>query len=286
MTASGANIGHQPGNRAFYHPENNRISLPEKSQFESAEGYYDTALHELGHWTGYESRLNRDLKHSFGSQGYAKEELRAEIASMMLAGEIGIAHDSEQNAAYVGAWIKVLKDDPQEIYRAAKDAEQIQRYVLGLEQKQQLAQEQEQQEPQTQTTTEAQIQPQPAAEPAKRQYLAEPFERKDEAKAAGARWDKAAKAWYAGPQADMEKLAKFKADNIAIQQELPIRPQEEFAAARRSIGLVVDGEHPIMDGKSHRVAVEGGKKGAKDGFYVAHLDGRPAGSISNNRTGA
>jgi len=123
-------------------------------------------------------------------------------------------------------------------------------------------------------------------EPAKRQYLAVPIERKDEAKAAGARWDKAARAWYAGPQADMKALDKFRPENIRIQQELPIRPQEEFAAAMRSIGLIVDGEHPIMDGKSHRVAVEGGKKGAKDGFYVGHLDGRPAGSISNNRTGA
>jgi len=136
-------LRHQAGNRAFYHQATDSITLPEKSQFPSAESYYDVALHELGHWTGHESRLNRDIKHGFGSQGYAKEELRAEIASMMLAANIGIAHDTEQNAAYVKSWIKVLKDDPQEIYRAAKDAEQIQKYVLGLEHKQQLEQEQQ-----------------------------------------------------------------------------------------------------------------------------------------------
>jgi len=157
LAASGASISHQPGNRAFYRSATDSITLPEKSQFKSAETYYDTALHELGHWTGHESRLNRDMKHGFGSQGYAKEELRAEIASMMLASEIGIAHDTEQNAAYVGSWIKVLKDDPQEIYRAAKDAEQIQSYVLGLEQKQTLAQEQAQ-EQQAQQTPEVQAQ--------------------------------------------------------------------------------------------------------------------------------
>jgi putative DNA primase/helicase len=136
LQASGAVIRNGEQNRAFYRPATDSIHLPDKGQFATADSYYATALHELGHWTGHETRLDRDLVHPFGSDGYAKEELRAEIASMILGDELGIGHDPEQHAAYVGSWIKVLKDDPLEIFRAAADAEKIQNYVLGLEQKQ------------------------------------------------------------------------------------------------------------------------------------------------------
>lgn len=136
LTASGADIHHNGGSRAFYRPLTDSIHLPDKGQFPNAENYYATALHELGHWTGHEDRLDRDLVHPFGSEGYAKEELRAEIASMILGDELGIGHDPSQHAAYVGSWIKTLKDDPMEIFRAAADAEKIQNYLIGLEQKQ------------------------------------------------------------------------------------------------------------------------------------------------------
>ena len=134
--ASGARISHSAGDRAFYRPSTDSITLPEKSQFESADRYYATALHELGHWTGHPSRLDRDLAHPFGSEGYAKEELRAEISSMIVGDELGIGHDPEQHAAYVGSWIKALQDDPLEIFRASSDAEKIHDYVLAFEQKQ------------------------------------------------------------------------------------------------------------------------------------------------------
>lgn len=134
LAASGAYINHNGGSRAFYRPSTDSIHLPEKGQFPTAENYYATALHELGHWTGHEDRLNRDIAHPFGSEAYAKEELRAEIASMILGEELGIGHDPGQHAAYVGSWIKALRDDPMEIFRAASDAEKIQTFVLGLEQ--------------------------------------------------------------------------------------------------------------------------------------------------------
>lgn len=136
LQASGAVIRHGEQNRAFYRPATDSIHLPDKGQFPTADNYYATALHELGHWTGHESRLDRDLVHPFGSEGYAKEELRAEIASMILGDELGIGHDPGQHVAYVGSWIKALEEDPLEIFRAAADAEKIQDYVLGLEQKQ------------------------------------------------------------------------------------------------------------------------------------------------------
>ncbi|WP_425117456.1 zincin-like metallopeptidase domain-containing protein [Burkholderia ambifaria] len=140
LQASGAVIRHGEHDRAFYRPATDSIHLPEKGQFPSADNYYATALHELGHWTGHPQRLDRDLAHPFGSEGYAKEELRAEIASMILGDELGIGHDPGQHAAYVGSWIKALQDDPLEIFRAAAEAEKIQDYVLAFEQKQILEQ--------------------------------------------------------------------------------------------------------------------------------------------------
>ncbi len=142
LKASGASITHAPGDRAFYRPATDSIHLPDRGQFPTADNYYATALHELGHWTGHPSRLDRDLAHPFGSEGYAKEELRAEIASMIVGDELGIGHDPGQHAAYVGSWIKALQDEPLEVFRAAADAEKIHDYVLAFEQKQ--VQEQEQ----------------------------------------------------------------------------------------------------------------------------------------------
>ncbi len=143
LAASGANILHGEKNGAFYRPGTDTIHLPDKEHFDAADKYYATALHELGHWTGHQTRLDRDLAHPFGSQGYAKEELRAEISSMILGVELGIGHDPDQHAAYVGSWIKVLEDEPLEIFRAAADAEKIQDYVISLEQKQIQEQENE-----------------------------------------------------------------------------------------------------------------------------------------------
>lgn len=132
LAASGAQIEHKASDRAYYNLNTDAIHLPLQSQFETPGAYYATALHELGHWTGHDTRLGRDLKHPFGSEGYAREELRAEIASMLLTAELGIPHDPSQHASYVGSWVKVLQKDPLEIFRAAADAEKIHSFVMGL----------------------------------------------------------------------------------------------------------------------------------------------------------
>lgn len=134
LNTSGAKILHEEGNHAFYSPGRDEIVLPERHQFGSADDYYGVALHELGHWTGHPTRLARDLAHPFGSEGYAKEELRAEIASMMLGDHLGTGHDPNRHAAYIKSWVKVLQDDPREIFRAASDADRIKTYVVGLSQ--------------------------------------------------------------------------------------------------------------------------------------------------------
>jgi antirestriction protein ArdC len=133
---SGAQIRHDQRDRAFYNRAEDAIHLPSQEAFKSAADYYGTALHELSHWSGAESRLNRPTlteSYRFGDPNYAKEELRAELASVFLAAERGIPHNPEQHAAYVGTWIQALQNDKNEIFRAAKDAHKAADFILSLE---------------------------------------------------------------------------------------------------------------------------------------------------------
>jgi antirestriction protein ArdC len=86
-----------------------------------------------GHWTGVETRLNRDLSGRFGSPDYAREELRAEIAQVMVCAELGITEcDFSNNDAYIAHWLQKLRDDRKEIFRAAADAQRIADYLLAF----------------------------------------------------------------------------------------------------------------------------------------------------------
>lgn len=498
LQASKAVIHHGETNRAFYRVSTDSIHLPHKNQFTAASQYYATALHELAHQSGHESRLNRDLSHPFGSEGYAKEELRAEIASMLLGGELGIGHDPGQHAAYVGHWIKVLAQDPMELFRAAADAEKIQDYVLSFSQQQAIVEHEEismsvsipqnkikdDLSPDLATITSRNIKTfnaltddmpkkeqqvilyvadslkfyrnhsidnlefeeaaqqklgltipdnwngqiriqgnviqtdengsdivvaakdlgvEPAfwgvyaqrddhtfqwlkdvdgerqardwaeklelieavsernevekavklarvqetrigndpnsldediqaareqrkaaeslvvvheneieqkiadreglaasikvqetsikkqqtgqqSETGVRKYLVVPYREKDLAKAAGAAWDFKARRWYIGPKANVRVLQRWLPENSSRQQTPAMTPELEFAELLRANGCLVDGHHPVMDGCKQRIKVEGDKAGEKSGFYVAHLDGHPAGYFSNNRT--
>lgn len=419
LSNSGAKIRHVNGDRAFYSPGTDSITLPERHQFRSVDAYYSTALHEVGHWTGHPTRLARDLSHPFGSEGYAKEELRAEIGSMMIGEQLEIGHDPGQHVAYIGSWIKALQEDPREIFRAAADAEKISRYVTGLEHS--LQQQAEQglglelgsrtpgpdkrriaiyggddarlvaligednssatramaeriaQDPefrkvvakhvpdagetigvgdfnyglggmvvpdQELTLTQEGVQVAaffPSdhamvselsdskrfaalvyADPAKptekapkrgeprqhnqaegnamtnesltteRTYLAVPYAEKNDAKKLGARWDRAAKSWYApeGMQLQASGLSRWLTDTAkpsAAPQSQP--PEVLFADELRRQGLVLEGS-PIMDGQLRRVPVEGDKGAERSGAYVGHLDGHlPAGYIQNFKSG-
>ncbi len=284
-------IHHGEIDRAFYRPSTDSIHLPHKHQFPTPYDYYATALHELGHWSGHESRLNRDLSHPFGSEGYGREELRAEIASMLLGAELGIGHDPGQHVAYIGAWIKALQDDPLEIFRAAADAERIREFVLALAHQQAIDE--------TKTVninpidiTQAPYPDKPMLQPSDkqgegsmRQYLVVPYKDKERAKLAGARWDRKAKAWYMGANADVQALQHWLPENVVHRPEPAMDPIHEFAELLRAEGCVVEANQPMMNGQTHRIRVAGDKRSEKSGFYVAHLDGRPAGYFKNNRTG-
>lgn len=120
------------GDRAFYSPSTDHIQLPPESAFNGPEEFAAVSLHELAHWTGHESRLNRDLRNRYGSAAYAMEELRAELASAFVANEIGIPTAIPNHASYIECWIKPLKDDKREIFRAAADAQRIADMELGF----------------------------------------------------------------------------------------------------------------------------------------------------------
>ena len=134
IRANGVPIREVPGDKAAYNLQRDDIVLPERAQFKTAEGYYQTALHEVGHSTGHPSRMNREslqqgCKDGFGSQAYAREELRAEISAMMSSERLGVAYEPQHGTAYVASWIKTLEEDPKEIYRAAAEAGRISDYV-------------------------------------------------------------------------------------------------------------------------------------------------------------
>ncbi len=144
LNNSGANIAHDQADRAFYSRSQDSIHLPPKDAFKDAAGYYGTALHELAHWTGHPSRLDRSTltdSYRFGDVNYAKEELRAELASVFLAAQRGIPHNPEQHASYVNSWIGALKRDKNEIFRAAHDASKATDFILALERDKSLGEE-------------------------------------------------------------------------------------------------------------------------------------------------
>ncbi|MDB5012389.1 MAG: conjugal transfer protein TraC, partial [Daejeonella sp.] len=138
---SNAKIHNQISEKAFYSTLKDAITMPLKEQFSDASRYYATLLHELGHWTGHKDRLDRSLMNKFGSEDYAREELRAKIASLLVGQELRIGHDPNHHASYVDSWIKVLKQNPFEIHQAASDAEKIFDYLIGFEQKRLIAKE-------------------------------------------------------------------------------------------------------------------------------------------------
>lgn len=218
IQAQGLGIIHQAGDRAFYSPNKDQITMPERSQFASGDLYYATLLHEIGHATGHESRLNRDLSGGFGSVNYAKEELRAEIASVLIGQELQIGHDPSQHYAYLESWAKVLEDDPKEIFRAVKDADAIKSYVLDLGKDHAPLEAQAEIE---ETKEVAEV----VATPSQNTNLATqdtpinvPYKEKNEAKALGAKWDSGHKTWYVPMGEDLNKFEKWHNETKDVSQ--------------------------------------------------------------------
>ncbi|MDR3077770.1 MAG: DUF5710 domain-containing protein [Planctomycetota bacterium] len=138
LSRSGVVIRHDQRDAAFYVPSRDEIHLPPRENFPSEERYYDAALHELVHATAHPSRLDRPLSPNRDSPAQAREELVAQLASLMLGGEIGIAVDPYRNAGYLESWVRELANHPLEICRAAQQADRILNHILEREREQTL----------------------------------------------------------------------------------------------------------------------------------------------------
>jgi antirestriction protein ArdC len=132
FAAMPANLRHH-GDEAYYEPVVDRITMPPTHLFAGFDHYYATLAHELSHWTGHGSRLDRDLKHRFGTAAYAAEELVAELSSAMLGAELGlpVAH-LDSHASYIDHWLQLLRSDDRAILTAAARAEDAASLLLKL----------------------------------------------------------------------------------------------------------------------------------------------------------
>lgn len=119
------------GTKAFYNVGADFVQVPPQPAFTHQIDYYRTALHELGHWTGHKSRLDRDQSGSFGTALYAGEELCAELASAFLCAALGIV-PTVRHADYLGSWLAVLRQDNRAIFKAASQASKAADYLLAF----------------------------------------------------------------------------------------------------------------------------------------------------------
>jgi antirestriction protein ArdC len=130
LACTGADIREGMG-EAYFVPSKDFISMPAFTAFKNAAHFYATTFHELGHWTGHKSRLDRDLRGRFGDNHYAAEELVAELCSAFLCAEFSI-DGSLQHASYIQSWIKLLRSDSRAFFTAASKAQAAADYLRGL----------------------------------------------------------------------------------------------------------------------------------------------------------
>ena len=119
------------GDRAFYVPALDAITLPERSSFANIDEYYSTAFHEMGHSTGHADRLARTYGVAFGNHEYGREELVAEMTSAFVQAETGIESAEANSAAYLASWIRTLKDDVRAVVVAAGAAQRAADLIMG-----------------------------------------------------------------------------------------------------------------------------------------------------------
>jgi antirestriction protein ArdC len=134
FSATGATIRHA-GNKAYYSPAAAVVVMPVPESFIDAEAYAATKAHELTHWTKHPTRLDRDLGGTrFGDEGYAREELVAELGAAFLCSALGVtAEPREDHAAYLAHWLQILKEDTRAIFQAASHAQKAIDYLRSLQ---------------------------------------------------------------------------------------------------------------------------------------------------------
>ena len=136
FAVTGADIRHG-GNRAFYSPSQDFVQMPDFESFRDAARYYGTLAHECTHWTRHEKRLDRDFgRKKWGDEGYAMEELVAELGAAFLCADLELTPQvREDHAPYTAEWLKALKEDKRAIFSAAAHAQRAADFLHGLQEK-------------------------------------------------------------------------------------------------------------------------------------------------------
>ena len=134
FTATKADIRYR-GDRAFYSYDGDYIQMPVIEAFRDAESFYATLAHESAHWTKHPSRLDRSFnRKAWGDEGYAREELVAELSSAFLCADLGIVPEvRDDHAAYIANWLTVLKNDKRAIFTASSYAQKAVEFLHGLQ---------------------------------------------------------------------------------------------------------------------------------------------------------
>ena len=134
VAATDADIRHR-GHQAFYSQGADYIQLPAAEAFRDIESYYSTLSHEFAHWTKHPSRLNRDFgRKQFGDDGYAREELVAELGAAFLSADLDITPEVRaDHASYLDHWLIILKSDKRAIFQAASHAQRAVDYLHSLQ---------------------------------------------------------------------------------------------------------------------------------------------------------
>ncbi|MDG1433477.1 MAG: zincin-like metallopeptidase domain-containing protein [Saprospiraceae bacterium] len=133
IESTGATIDHINMNQPYYNFVKDFINMPTIGSFDNSDFYYSTLFHELGHWTGHQLRLNRDLQNQYADENYSKEELIAEMTSAFLCAEMGIDNNdlAGNQAAYLRGWIKALKGDSKLIITTASAAQKAFNFITA-----------------------------------------------------------------------------------------------------------------------------------------------------------
>lgn len=119
------------GSCAYYNPNADTVVVPAPQTFHEPINWHTTAFHELSHWTGHDSRLNRDQSGAFGSTAYGREELVAEMAGAFVCASLGVT-PTVRHADYIGSWLEILHEDSRAVVRAASAASKAANYLLAF----------------------------------------------------------------------------------------------------------------------------------------------------------
>ena len=145
IKATGADIRFG-GDRAFYSPSHDFVQMPILEDFKGTEtssdieAYYSTMFHELTHWTGAKTRLDRKKGSKFGSNAYAFEELIAELGAVFITCQLGInVAPRVDHAKYLNNWLEVIKSDKKAMIKAFASANKASEFILAFQNQQDLA---------------------------------------------------------------------------------------------------------------------------------------------------